>query len=151
MRNAPAEALRDDVRPALTAHISEADLDRLFPVQFVELDSLAAPEPSCGALLRLDTGSLVLVEYGKLTSTLTVSVPKRADVGDTLVDLLMEVPINPQAIEWMADEWEAPSEAFATDDAEVLAGELRRTFQKKRKSEAGKDTQTRLEPRKVDR
>ncbi|HVR40982.1 MAG TPA: hypothetical protein VMU84_17955 [Thermoanaerobaculia bacterium] len=88
----------------MTAHLSEGDLERLFPVDFKDLDSLAAAEPSRAALLRLDAGSLVVVEYGTVTSTLTISVPRDADVGETLVELLEEVPFTPSSIEWLAKE-----------------------------------------------
>ena len=46
MHTAPPDALLIDVRPALTAHVSESDFLRLFPVQFDDVDVLAAAEPS---------------------------------------------------------------------------------------------------------
>jgi hypothetical protein len=148
MRVAPPEALHDDIRPALTAHLTAADVGQLFPVHFSELDSLAAPEPSRAALLRLESGNLVVVEYGTVTSRLTVSVPDHADMMETLVDLLREAPIPDNAIDWIADEIEAPSNAFAIEDPAMLAFELRRTIEKKRRREAGEDTQTKLDPSK---
>ncbi len=106
MRTAPPETLSSDVRPALTAHVSESDFLRLFPVLFNEVDTLAAAEPSKAALLRLDTGRLVVVEYGTITSTVTVSVPLDADAGETLVDLLLEAPLEGlgSTIEWLSDD-----------------------------------------------
>ena len=100
MRAASPETLCTDVRPALTAHVSESDLLRLFPVQFHELDVLAAAEPSKAVLLRLNSGRLVVIEYGTVTSTMTVSVPLDADTRQTLVDLLGEAPLD--NIEWMS-------------------------------------------------
>jgi hypothetical protein len=100
MRAAPPETLSSDVRAALTAHISELEVLRLFPVQFREIDALGAAEPSKGALLRLDSGRLVVVEYGSVTSKLTVSVPQDADARQTLVDLLGEAPLD--NIDWMS-------------------------------------------------
>lgn len=103
MRIAPPESLNSDVRPVLTAHVSQFDLMRLFPVQFAEVDALAAAEPCKAALLRLDSGRLVVIEYGTVTSTVTVSVPLDADSNDTLIDLLVEAPLG-SSIEWLSDE-----------------------------------------------
>jgi hypothetical protein len=144
MRVASIDALHDDVRPVLIAHVAEADLERLFPVQFSDLDPLAAAEPSRAALVRLDSGSLVVVEYGTVTSRLTVSVPQHADMAEMLVDLWREAPLPEGSIDWVADEVETPSEAFAAEDPAMLAFELRRTIEKKRKRQAGGDTQTKL-------
>ena len=104
MRSAPPEALSVDVRPALTAHLAESEVRRLFPVQFLEIDPLAAPEPSRAALIRLDSGGLVVIEYGESTSTLTVSVPIGVNLSETLGELLREAPIAQQAIDWLAEE-----------------------------------------------
>jgi hypothetical protein len=104
MRTAPSETLSTDVRPALTAHVSESELLRLFPVQFQDIDALAAAEPSKAALLRLDSGRLVVVEYGTVTSTVTVSVPCDADAAETVADLLLEARILGSSIEWLSDD-----------------------------------------------
>lgn len=104
MRTAPPEALLTDVRPVMTAHISPLELERFFPVDFVDVDPLAAAEPSRAALLRLETGGLVVVEYGLVTCTLTVSVPRDRDFDETLAELFLEVPIPSSAIEWLAAE-----------------------------------------------
>lgn len=148
MRVETPEALHHDVRPVLTARIAEADLARLFPIQFSDLDSLAAPEPSRAALVRLERGSLVVVEYGTITSRLTVSVPDNADMVQTLVDLLDEIEIPDAAIDWVTEEVAPPSEAFAIEDPAMLAFELRRTIEKKRRRELGEDSQTKLNPSK---
>jgi hypothetical protein len=122
MHTAPPDALLIDVRPALTAHVSESDFLRLFPVQFDEVDALAAAEPSKAALLRLDSGRLVVVEYGSITSTVTVSVPFDADARETLVDLLLEAPLDGSTIEWLSD------------DVGIFALELRHIRQEQRKT-----------------
>jgi hypothetical protein len=104
MRTAPPEALACDVRPALTAHLSKSDLRRLFPMEFSEVDSLSAAEPSRAALLSLESGKLVLLEYGALTSTLTISVPSNGNARETLDELLIEAPLSESSIEWLSDD-----------------------------------------------
>jgi hypothetical protein len=91
-----------DARPALTARLSPSDIRRLFPVELIDVDPLAAAEPSRAALIRLETGRLVVIEYGTMTSTLTVSVPRDEDLSETLAELLAEAPIASPAIEWTA-------------------------------------------------
>lgn len=130
MHTAPAEALAADVRPALIARIAPAELERLFPIQFIDLDPLAAAEPSRGALLRLASGRMVVVEYGTVTSRLTVSVPTYANIAETLIDLVSEAPIDMDAIEWITEHIEAPANA-TTEGLELQALALRRTIQKK--------------------
>lgn len=104
MRTAPPQALTVDVRPAMTLRLSESELRTLFPVEFQDVDPLAAAEPSRATLIRLDSGKLAVVEFGIATSTLTVSVPVGANVDETLSDLFLEAPINGAAIAWIADD-----------------------------------------------
>jgi hypothetical protein len=147
MKTAPAEALVDDVRPSLIVRMRPDELNRLFPIQLVDLDPLAAPEPSRGALLRLASGRMVVIEYGMVTSRLTVSVPTYANIAETLLDLMNEAQIDMDAVEWITDEIEMPA-SVGTQGAEMHALELRRTIQKKRRSDTGDDTQTKLETHK---
>lgn len=104
MRAAPPEALTVDVRPVMMFRMSDSDVSRLFPVQFQDVDPFAAPEPTRAALVRLNSGRLALVEFGKVTSSVTISVPQGASVGETLADLRREAPIAEDAITWVAEE-----------------------------------------------
>lgn len=104
MRNASPDALRSDIRPALVAHLGAAEFENVFRVDFQDLDPFDAAEPSRAALVRLDSGKLIVVEYGLSTSTLTVSVPEDADVNETVCDLLQETGIDTGAIDWLVDE-----------------------------------------------
>jgi hypothetical protein len=147
MITAPAEALVADVRPSLIARISPDELKRLFPVPFVDLDPLAAPEPSRGALLRLQSGRMVVIEYGLVTSRLTVSVPASANIAETLIELLNEARIDMDTVEWITDDIEAPPNV-AAESTDHYALDLRRTLEKKRRSNPGEDSQTKLETHK---
>jgi hypothetical protein len=124
---ASPESLRSDVRPALVAHVERSELERLFPVDFEDVDPLAAAEPSRAALLRLDTGKLIVLEYGVRTETLTISVPEDGDVAETLYDLLDEAAIDLSTVEWMADAMlpEGPF-AYAENSPGMSAFELQR-------------------------
>lgn len=148
MHTAPADALVVDVRPSLIARIPSAELERLFPVQFVDLDPLAAAEPSRGALLRLQSGRMVVIEYGLVTSRLTVSVPTSANIAETLIDLLNEARIDMDRVEWITDDIEVLPNVGAESAEDVYALDLRRTLQKKRRSNIGEDSQTKLETHK---
>jgi len=132
MRTAPPETLSTDIRPALIAHVIESDLMRLFPVPFKDVDPLAAAEPSKAALLRLDSGRLVVVEYGTITSTVTVSVPSDADTGETLVDLLLEVPFS-SSIEWLSEDVGISENWEELVKEEDFVLELRRTIRRDRR------------------
>ncbi|HYI10264.1 MAG TPA: hypothetical protein VEK57_14485 [Thermoanaerobaculia bacterium] len=140
MNTAPAEALVADVRPSLIVRIPPDELERLFPVPFVDLDPLAAAEPSRGALLRLASGRMVVIEYGLVTSRLTVSVPTQANIAETLVDLLREAQIDMDAVVWITDEIEVPAANVGTEGAEIHVLELWRTLQKKHRSASGENT-----------
>src|SRR5258708_18286719 len=141
MRTAPPETLSSDVRPALTAHISESELQRLFPVQFGEVDALAAAEPSKAALLRLNSGRLVIVEYGTITSTVTVSVPSDADAGETLIDLLLEAPLSVPSIEWLSDDVGMGTNLEDLVKEDDLALELRRSIRRDRSAKSSPEEQ----------
>ncbi len=141
MHTEPAEALVNDVRPSLIVRMTPVELEHLFPIEFVDLDPLAAAEPSRGALLRLASGRLVVIEYGLVTSRLTVSVPAYVNIAETLLDLMNEAQIDMDAVEWITDEIELP---VGADSPELHALELRRTIQKKRSNDLGEAGDARL-------
>jgi hypothetical protein len=82
----------------------------VFPVTMEEMDPFSEPEPSQGALVRLEDGRCVVVIYGKETGTLKVLVPEGADPTEEISAFLAEVPISSRAITWRVD---APSVAPA--------------------------------------
>ena len=82
MRYARPTELTEDVVPELQLRLSEPEFEELFPVKTVPLDPLAAPEPSRGALIRLDSGS------------------GSADAPTVVRELFSEVDVPSSAIEW---------------------------------------------------
>jgi hypothetical protein len=148
MRTAPPETLSTDIRPALTAHVAEADLMRLFPVLFDDVDPLAAAEPSKAALLQLDSGRLAVVEYGTVTSTVTVSVPSDADTGETLLDLLLEAPLllePPSRIDWLSKDVGIGENWGELVKKEEFVLELRRTIRRDRRPKPSLGEQSSLD------
>lgn len=102
MRRARPEELSHSAELALVAHLTLEELERLIPVELSDLGPLAAAEPARGALIELDGGELVVVEYGLITGTLTVSIPMRGSRDSALAAFLDEVPLAPEAITWTA-------------------------------------------------
>lgn len=100
MRRARPEELQTEATTVLEAHVSEAELARILPVQMVELDVWAEPEPSKGALIQLDNGQYVAVTYGKVTETVQVLLPEGSDLAAGIEAFLSEVPLNPDTIFW---------------------------------------------------
>ena len=100
MRYARPTELTEAVVPVLQLRLSEQEFDELFPVKTVSLDPLAAAEPSRGALIRLDSGSYVVVTYGEITQRALVEVPGSADAPNVVRELLSEVDVPSTAIEW---------------------------------------------------
>src|SRR5881392_783347 len=102
MRRANPHELKTRAIPALTAHLSEAELLKWVPVPFDEIvDPLATPEPSKGALVRLDSGGYVVLYYGHDSHQLVVEIPETtADASALLEAFLDEVPIPASRILW---------------------------------------------------
>lgn len=99
IRARPGE-LREDVEPVLQATLPEEEVRRLIPVRFSQLDPLAEPEPSLGALLRLESGMLAVAVYGRRTGTLSLRLPEASLSRKALETLLKEIPIPSEAIRW---------------------------------------------------
>jgi hypothetical protein len=101
VRTAQPNELRENAFPVMTATLSEVELTKWFPVSFQEIsDSWAAPEPSKGALIKLDAGEYVVLDYGKESRQLTVRIPGALDASACLASLFREAPIPRSRILW---------------------------------------------------
>ena len=101
MRTANPSELLENAFPVMTAQLSEVELTRWFPIHFEEIsDPWAAPEPSKGALVRLDAGEYVVLDYGKDSKQLTVRIPSALDASTCLASLFREVPLPRSRILW---------------------------------------------------
>jgi hypothetical protein len=102
MRQAKPHELKTRAVPAMTARISETELLKWVPVQFEEItDPWATPEPSKGALIKLDAGDYVVLYYGKISGQLIVEIPENtSDSSALLADFFNEVPLPKSRILW---------------------------------------------------
>ena len=110
MRRAKPDELSTEAFAVLTAEVSEPELKKLFPVEMEEIDSLAEPEPSVGALVQLRSGPYVVVIYGKETHTMKVLVPQGTDPIKGIEQVLAEVPIPKRRIRWRHEPNPVPGE-----------------------------------------
>ena len=99
MRRAKPDELTEDAKPVALLQLSENRLRELFPVDFSEVDPLAALEPSIGSLVQLDCGPYAVVMYGKITGQTEVSMPLTAH----WLPFLREVPLRANEIVWTAE------------------------------------------------
>ena len=82
----------------MTAGLTENELTEWFPISFQEIDDpWAAPEPSKGALVKLDAGEYIVLDYGKDSSQLTIRIPSGIDASECLASLFREVPLPRRA------------------------------------------------------
>ena len=101
MRGAGPEELKDAANPMLTARLSESELAEWFPVACEEItDPWATPEPSKGALIRLDSDEYIVIYWGHDSSELTVETPNVIPDRRVLASLLREVPQLKSRILW---------------------------------------------------
>jgi hypothetical protein len=101
MRAATPDELRENAFPVMTAKLTEHELTEWFPISFQEIDDpWAAPEPSKGALVKLDAGEYVVLDYGKDSSQLTVRIPTGMDASECLASLFREVPLPRSRVLW---------------------------------------------------
>jgi len=85
----------------MTAKLTENELAQWFPISFQETDDpWASPEPSKGALVKLDAGEYVVLDYGKDSSQLTVRIPSSIDASECLASLFREVPLPRSRVLW---------------------------------------------------
>ena len=102
MRQAKPQELKTRAVPAVTARLSEAELLKWVPVNFEEItDPLATPEPSKGALIKLDTGGYVVLYYGKDSHQLIVEIPENTtDSSALLAQFFREIPLPTSRVLW---------------------------------------------------
>ena len=129
MRTAKPNELRENAFPVMTAELSEVELTKWFPVSFHEIsDPWAAPEPSKGALIKLDAGEYVVLDYGKESRQLTVRIPTALDASACLASLFREVPIPRSRILWRRADVRLPKHIAAST---VVAPKATRAAKKK--------------------
>jgi hypothetical protein len=75
MRRARPDELNEDAKPIALLQLSEDRLRELFPVEFSEVDPLAAAEPSIGSLVQFDSGFYAVVMYGNVLAKLKSRFP----------------------------------------------------------------------------
>jgi hypothetical protein len=100
MRRAKPDELNEDAKPIALLQLSEDRLRELFPVDFTEVDPLAAAEPSIGSLVQLDSGPYAVVMFGKSTGETEVSMPVSAPLARYWAAFLREVPLIANEIVW---------------------------------------------------
>jgi hypothetical protein len=101
VRTAKPNELSENAFPVMTATLSEVELTKWFPVSFQEIsDPWAAPEPSKGALIKLDAGEYVVLDYGRDSKQLTVRIPTALDASACIASLFREAPIPRSRILW---------------------------------------------------
>ena len=117
MRRARPHELKTSAMPAMTARLTEAELLTWVPVPFDEItDPLATPEPSKGALVRLESGGYVVLFYGKDSQQLTVEIPERTkDASALLADFFDEVPLPHSRVLWHRADITMPKHTRRTD------------------------------------
>jgi hypothetical protein len=101
LRTARPNELKENAFPVMTVSLTETELTKWFPISFQEVsDPWAAPEPSKGALIKLDAGEYVVLDYGKESNQLTVRIPTELDASACLASLFCEVPLPRSRILW---------------------------------------------------
>lgn len=109
MRRAQPHELKDQAFPIMTARMSEAELSEWFPVHFDEItDPWAAPEPSLGALVSLDAGEYVVLDYGRDSNQLIVRIPAKLDATAFLTSFFREVPMPRARVLWHREDARLP-------------------------------------------
>jgi hypothetical protein len=109
MRAAKPDELKENALPVMTAQISESELLKWFPVAFHDItDPWATPEPSKGALIKLDAGEYVVVYWGHDSKELTVNIPAATDASAVLASLFREVPIPRSRVLWRRSDARLP-------------------------------------------
>ncbi len=109
MRRASPDELKEQAFPVMTAELSEAELGDWFPVPFEEIsDPWAAPEPSFGALVSLDSGEYVVLDYGRDSNQLIVRMPVSADPTAFLASFFREIPMPRARILWHREDAKLP-------------------------------------------
>ena len=101
MRRARPNELKEQAFPVMTARLSEAELGKWFPIPFDEInDPWAAPEPSLGALVSLEAGQYVALDYGRQSNQLIVRIPANLDASSFLASFFREIPMPRARVLW---------------------------------------------------
>jgi hypothetical protein len=101
MRAAEPDELRENAFPVMTARMTEAELEKWFPVPFQEItDPWAVLEPTRGALVQLNAGDYVVLYWGRDSQELTVRIPANTDPSVFLGSFLREVAVPRSRISW---------------------------------------------------
>ena len=101
----PAQLARR-LRPAVEATLTPKQLAKIFgDVEFKTLGPFAAPEPSIGAAVRLASGRVATLAYGKGSHLLRVDLP----ANDSVQAFLGEVTLPDKAITWRRRQRARPS------------------------------------------
>lgn len=101
MRGAKPNELQEHAQPVMTARISDAELEKWFPVAFESItDNWATPEPSKGALVKLDAGDYFVLYFGEDSKQLTLRIAPSVDASAFLVSFFSEVPLPPSRVVW---------------------------------------------------
>lgn len=115
MRRAEPHELTEPAVPVITARLTETELADWLPIRFDSIDDpLQAPEPSLGALAKLDAGGYVVLEYGRDSEQLTVEVPLTTkDHSALLARFFEEVGLPISRILWHREGTRLPEPAAA--------------------------------------
>jgi hypothetical protein len=114
MRAANPDELNENAFPVMTAKLTEGELTAWFPISFQEIsDPWAAPEPSKGALVKLDAGEYIVLDYGRDSSQLTVRIPSGIDASECLASLFREVPLPRSRVVWRREDARLPRHVAA--------------------------------------
>jgi hypothetical protein len=102
MRRAEPHELTDQAVPVITARVTEAELAKWVPIDLDAIDDpLQAPEPSLGALAKLDAGGYVVLNYGKDPEQLTIELPANTkDASALLAAFFREVQLPLSRVLW---------------------------------------------------
>jgi hypothetical protein len=98
--------------PVLAAELSESELSTWIPIPFQEInDPESAPEPTKGALVKLEAGPYVVLFYGKDSGQLVLRLPISQKASANLRHFFHEVPIPLSRIVWHRADVELPAAA----------------------------------------
>jgi len=101
MRRAKPNELSENAFPVMTVRLTEAELEEWFPVPFDEInDPWAAPEPSKGALVKLEAGEYVVLDYGRESNQLIVRIPTNLNASSFIASFFREVPMPRARVLW---------------------------------------------------
>jgi hypothetical protein len=134
MRYAKPHELRESVVPVLQLRLSNRQFAEMFPVRTVDLDPLASAEPSRAALVRLNSGSYLVITYGEVSHRAVVEVPRSADPSVVVRELLSEVTMPASAIEWKREDVLPPAQMPRSAAASKVQSARKKTAAKAAKN-----------------